>query len=193
MESLGKSVARSGEALSGHTGLVLWGTEGTNGQHSFHQLLHQGTRKVLVDFIASATPMSELDQHHSYLQANCIGQSQALLAGKTLAQAKAELMDAGASEHEAEELAPHKVIQGNRPSNTLVLERLDPNNLGALIALYEHKVYCLGVLWGLNPFDQWGVELGKQLGTAIHPALTGAPIPEQWDGSTQALVKLLMR
>lgn len=193
MESLGKSVNRAGQPLSYHSGLILWGTEGTNGQHSFHQLLHQGTRSVLVDFITCAKPMSPLDSHHSYLQANCLGQSQALLAGKSIAQAKQELLDAGKSEVEAETIAPHKVIPGNRPSNTLVLEQLDPTNLGALIALYEHKVFCLGVLWDLNPFDQWGVELGKQLGSAVYPALTGSQCPEHWDASTRSLVEKLRR
>ncbi|BFM08895.1 glucose-6-phosphate isomerase [Halioxenophilus aromaticivorans] len=191
MESLGKSVDRNGKPLTCDSGLVLWGTEGTNGQHSFHQLLHQGTRSVLVDFIASGKPMSPLDSHHSYLLANCIGQSQALLAGKSLAQAKQELLDAGKPEAEADQIAPHKVIPGNRPSNTLIIEQLDPTNLGALIALYEHKVYCLGVLWGLNPFDQWGVELGKQLGSAVYPALTGNECPAEWDGSTRNLVEKL--
>jgi len=191
MESLGKSVDRDGRPVHYATGLVLWGTEGTNGQHSFHQLLHQGTRKVLVDFIASAKPMSDLDNHHNYLLANCIGQSQALLAGKTLAQAKAELLAAGKSEHEATLVAPHKVIPGNRPSNTLLLNQVNPNSLGALIALYEHKVFSLGVLWNINPFDQWGVELGKQLGSAVYPALTGQPAPDEWDASTRSLVAKL--
>ncbi|WP_317933077.1 glucose-6-phosphate isomerase [Halioxenophilus sp. WMMB6] len=191
MESLGKSVTVSGAPLADDSGLILWGTEGTNGQHSFHQLLHQGTRKVLVDFIACAQPMSVLDNHHTYLLANCIGQGQALLAGKSLAEAKAELLSAGKSPDEADRLAPHKVIPGNRPSNTLILDQLNPHSLGALIALYEHKVYCLGVLWNLNPFDQWGVELGKQLGAAVYPALTGQAIPETWDASTRALTERL--
>ncbi len=191
MESLGKWVDRNGQPLSGNSGLILWGTEGTNGQHSFHQLLHQGTRKVAVDFIASAKPMSSLESHHHYLLANCIGQSQALLAGKSLAQAKQELLDSGKTPEQAEQLAPHKVIPGNRPSNTLLLDSLNPESLGALIALYEHKVFCLGVLWNLNPFDQWGVELGKQLGSAIYPALTGDKTASDWDGSTQALIERL--
>lgn len=191
MESLGKSVDSDGKPLSCDTGLILWGTEGTNGQHSFHQLLHQGTRKALVDFIASAAPMSGLDNHHAYLLANCIGQSQALLAGKSLQQARDELIASGQTPEQAEQLAAHKVIPGNRPSNTLILEAITPASLGALIALYEHKVYCLGVLWGLNPFDQWGVELGKQLGSAIYPALTGDTTPKTWDASTQSLVSRL--
>ncbi|GLS24832.1 glucose-6-phosphate isomerase [Marinibactrum halimedae] len=191
MESLGKQVDRNGQPLKHHTGLVLWGTEGTNGQHSFHQLLHQGTQGVLVDFIGSVKPMSPLDGHHTHLMSNCIAQSQALLTGKSLETATKELLDGGASASDAETLAPHKVIPGNRPSNTLLLEQLNPESLGALIALYEHKVFCLGTLWGLNPYDQWGVELGKQLGAKVYPALTGEPLPENWDGSTKALVELV--
>lgn len=191
MESLGKGVDREGIAVDYQTGLILWGTEGTNGQHSFHQLLHQGTRLVPVDFIASRQPMSELDGQHRHLLACCISQSQALLAGKSLAQAGQELRAKGLGDAEVAALAPHKVIPGNRPSNTLLMENLSPETLGALIALYEHKVYCLSVLWNINAFDQWGVELGKQLGTAIHPAMQSGECPEDWDGSTRQLVKLM--
>lgn len=191
MESLGKRVNHNGNPLDYNSGLILWGTEGTNGQHSFHQLLHQGTRKVLVDFIASIKPMSGLDSHHHYLSANCIGQSQALLAGKSFEQAYEELLESGKTEDEARKIAPHKVIPGNRSSNTLLLEQLTPESLGSLIALYEHKVYCLGVLWDLNPFDQWGVELGKQLGMKIYPALTSGECPDSWDSSTRSLIAKL--
>ncbi|TQV71347.1 glucose-6-phosphate isomerase [Exilibacterium tricleocarpae] len=191
MESLGKSVTRDGVAVDYPTGLILWGTEGTNGQHSFHQLLHQGTRLVPVDFIASAKSMSHLHDQHTHLLACCISQSQALLAGKPLAAAREELRAQGLPAARVDELAPHKVIPGNRPSNTLVLEDLSPTSLGALIALYEHKVYCLSVLWGINAFDQWGVELGKQLGTAIHQAMASGECPDNWDASTRQLVNRL--
>ncbi len=190
MESLGKCVTRAGEAVDYHTGLVLWGTEGTNGQHSFHQLLHQGTRLVPVDFIACRQPMSELDGQHQHLLACCISQSQALLAGKSLSEAQAELRVQGLSETQIDELAAHKVIPGNRPSNTLVLPELSPAALGALIALYEHKVFCLATLWDINAFDQWGVELGKQLGGAVHQALQSGQYPENWDSSTTQLVEM---
>ncbi|MCE2027333.1 glucose-6-phosphate isomerase [Sessilibacter corallicola] len=191
MESLGKRVDRNGNDLTDNSGLILWGTEGTNGQHSFHQLLHQGTRKVLVDFIASIKPTSELETHHHYLMANCIGQSQALLEGKSLAQAKKELLEAGYDQKATDDIAPHKVIPGNRPSNTILMNELSPHSLGSLIALYEHKVYCLGVLWNLNPFDQWGVELGKQLGLKIYPAITSGDCDSGWDSSTKNLIRKL--
>jgi glucose-6-phosphate isomerase len=191
MESLGKSVSSQGKSLTHPTGGIIWGAEGTNGQHSFHQLLHQGTELIPADFIAIKKPMSPLDNHHQLLQACCISQSQALLKGKSLADAEQELRDQGLSEAEIKTLAPHKVVAGNKPSNTLVLEALTPKNLGALIAFYEHKVYTLGVLLDINPFDQWGVELGKQLGTPIHNALSGDDINIRWDSSTKALIKLL--
>jgi len=191
MESLGKSITRHAEPVQHSTGIVLWGTEGTNGQHSFHQLLHQGTQVIPTDFIAIKEPMSKLDEQHTHLLACCISQTQALLKGKTQADAKAELLAQGMSEDEANMLAPHKIVPGNRPSNTLVMDGLTPKNLGALIALYEHKVYSLGVLFDINPFDQWGVELGKQLGGPIHRALTGAEVDSRWDSSTKALIKKL--
>jgi glucose-6-phosphate isomerase len=193
MESLGKSVDRHGKPLDGPSGIVLWGSEGTNGQHSFHQLLHQGTQLIPCDFIAVKTPMSPLLDHHRHLLACCISQSQALLKGKTQADAAAELHRSGLDEVQIKQLAPHKTIPGNRPSNTLVLDRLDPENLGALIALYEHKTYTLGVLLDINPFDQWGVELGKQLGQSIEQALMGGEIPEQWDSSTRGLIERLSK
>ncbi|MBX2809276.1 MAG: glucose-6-phosphate isomerase [Cellvibrionaceae bacterium] len=191
MESLGKSVTRAGDAVDYPTGSVIWGTEGTNGQHSFHQLLHQGTQLIPLDFIAIKQPMSSLEDQHQHLLACCISQSQALLQGKTLAQAQAELQQQGLTEAEVQRLAPHKVIAGNRPSNTLILERLNPKNLGALIAFYEHKVYTTAVLLDINPFDQWGVELGKQLGKPIYQALSQGNIDPAWDGSTQALIAKL--
>lgn len=191
MESLGKSVDRDGKPIDATSGIVLWGSEGTNGQHSFHQLLHQGRQMIPCDFIAVKASMSSLIDHHRHLLACCISQSQALLQGKTQADAAAELRRDGVDEERIKQLAPHKAIPGNRPSNTLVLNRLDPENLGALIALYEHKVYTLGVLLDINPFDQWGVELGKQLGQSIEQALAGKTIPQHWDSSTRELIKLL--
>ncbi len=192
MESLGKSVTRDGHTINYTTGNIIWGTEGTNGQHSFHQLLHQGTLLIPADFLAIKQSMSSLEQQHKHLLACCISQSQALLQGKTLTDAKKELKQQGLSEDAIHILAPHKVISGNKPSNTLIINTLNPNTLGSLIALYEHKVYTLSVLLDINPFDQWGVELGKQLGKPIYHAINTGDINGQWDSSTQALLKKLI-
>ncbi|AWF80135.1 glucose-6-phosphate isomerase [Microbulbifer sp. A4B17] len=192
MESLGKSVDKDGQALGYPSGSVIWGSEGTNGQHSFHQLLHQGTDLIPADFIAVKEPTSELIEQHRWLQACCISQSQALLRGKSLHEARQELEEAGHTHREAHALAPHKVIPGNRSSNTLILEKLDPFHLGSLLALYEHKVYVGGCLLGINPFDQWGVELGKQLSSKIHRAAKGEIPQDDWDSSTRSLMKKLL-
>ncbi|WP_323847119.1 glucose-6-phosphate isomerase [Microbulbifer magnicolonia] len=190
MESLGKSVNREGHALQYPSGSVIWGTEGSNGQHSFHQLLHQGKDLIPADFIAVREPTSELHEQHQWLLACCISQSQALLRGKSLHEARQELEEQGYTHREAHALAPHKVVPGNRPSNTLVLQRLDPYSLGSLLALYEHKVFVGGCLLGINPFDQWGVELGKLLGAQIHAAI-GGEAPPDWDASTRNLLERL--
>ena len=193
MESNGKSVDIDGEPLTENSGPVIWGDIGCNGQHAYHQLLHQGTRFVPVDFIASRSTHNPLAQHHQHLLANCLAQSQALMAGKTLEQAEQELRSDGYSEADVARLARHKVIAGNKPSNTLVMEALTPESLGALIALYEHKVFVQGVIWGLNSFDQWGVELGKTLETQVYQAMTGQAEIEL-DSSTQGLIdRLTMR
>ncbi|AOS97257.1 Glucose-6-phosphate isomerase [Microbulbifer aggregans] len=190
MESLGKGVDRDGHQLPYPTGSVIWGTEGSNGQHSFHQLLHQGTDMIPADFIAIKQPTSELVEQHRWLLACCISQSQALLQGKSQQEAREELEQQGYTHREAHALAPHKAIPGNRPSNTLIVEKLDPYHLGALLALYEHKVFTMGCLLGINPFDQWGVELGKLLGNAVHDAI-GKEAPAEWDGSSRELLARL--
>ncbi len=192
MESLGKSVTRDGHNLHHSSGNIIWGTEGTNGQHSFHQLLHQGTETIPVDFILVKEPMSALKQQHQYLQACCISQSQALLKGKTLADAEKEMRAEGIDENTIRKVAPHKVVKGNKPSNTLIMEALTPENLGALLAFYEHKVFTLGVLLDINPFDQWGVELGKQLSKPIITALETQELSDQWDDSTSSLIQKLL-
>lgn len=189
MESNGKSVTKDGSKVDYPTGAIVWGTEGTNGQHSFHQLLHQGTTKVPIDFIATLHGHDELKHQHRLLFANCVAQSQALLTGRDLEATKAELKSQGFSESDIEFLAPHKVHVGNRPSNTFVLESLTPQTLGALIAAYEHKVYTIGVMLDINSFDQWGVELGKLLGTHVNTAIETTDIPGDWDSSTQNLVR----
>lgn len=193
MESLGKTVCRNGQPLADTSGLVIWGAEGSNGQHSFHQLLHQGSHCVPVDFISTLTSRHNFPEQHRQLFACCISQSQALMQGKSLQQARDELLAQGVTEAEADRLAPHKVIPGNRPSNTLVIDRLTPQALGALIALYEHKVYCLSVLMRINAFDQWGVELGKELGTQIDEALLSGELNPNWDSSTQELLRRFRR
>ncbi len=189
MESNGKSVTRCGDKVDYQTGSIVWGTEGTNGQHSFHQLLHQGTTVAPIDFIATLKAHHPLDHQHKFLFANCIAQSQALLTGRNLATAEAELRSQGASEEEITHLATHKVHPGNRPSSTILMETLTPETLGALISAYEHKVYTLGVLWNINSYDQWGVELGKLLGTHVATAIDTTDVPNDWDSSTQTLVK----
>jgi glucose-6-phosphate isomerase len=192
MESLGKSVTKDGEAINYPTGSIIWGTEGSNGQHSFHQLLHQGTHVIPTDFILVNQPMSSLTQQHRELLACGISQSQALLQGKTLKDATKELQEQGMNKEEIEHLAPHKVVAGNKPSSTIVLDSLNPKNVGTLIAFYEHKVHALGVLLDINPFDQWGVELGKQLAKPIAEALQKNAINAKWDSSTKSLIEKLM-
>lgn len=174
MESNGKHVSRTGEDLPYPTGPVIWGSVGTNGQHSFHQLLHQGTHFIPADFILTLqSHHTDCKEQHRHLLANGLAQSQALMCGKSLETVAAELREQGLSDADINFLAPHKVITGNRPSNIIAMDLLTPGTLGALIALYEHKVYVQSVLWDINPFDQWGVELGKQLSGPIFAALSG--------------------
>ena len=188
MESNGKSVRQDGTPVATDTGPVIWGGVGCNGQHAYHQLLHQGTQLIPADFIVPIVSFNPVSDHHQWLYANCLSQSQALMLGKTRVEAEAELRDKGLSEEEVQKLAPHKVIPGNRPSNTLVVERISPRRLGALVAMYEHKVFVQSVIWGINAFDQWGVELGKELGKGGCDRLTGAEETLADDASTQGLI-----
>jgi glucose-6-phosphate isomerase len=188
MESNGKSVDRDGNALESPSCPVIWGEPGTNGQHAFFQLLHQGTSVIPVDFIAAIHGNGELLEHHRLLLANCIAQSEALMIGKSEAQVHAELRAQGLNSAEIHALTPHKVFAGNRPSNTILLDQLTPKSLGALIALYEQKTFVQGVIWGVNSFDQWGVELGKQLAKTIDSELKSGIVSVAHDGSTQALL-----
>lgn len=188
MESNGKSVRIDGTPVNLATGPVIWGGVGCNGQHAYHQLLHQGTHFIPADFIVPVVSYNPVVDHHQWLYANCLSQSQALMRGKTLAEAQHELRALGLSEAQIQALAPHKVIPGNRPSNTLVIDRINPGRLGALVALYEHKVFVQSVIWGINAFDQWGVELGKELGKDVYEHLTGYDQPEAADSSTQGLI-----
>lgn len=189
MESNGKSVTADGYQVDYHTGPIIWGGVGTNGQHAFHQLLHQGTHFSPCDFIVPMQTHNPIDNFHAILVSNCLSQSQALLQGKSEEEAVAELVATGMSQAEAIVLAPQKVIPGNRPSNTLYFPKAKPATIGALIALYEHKVAAQGFLWGINSFDQWGVELGKQLGNKVLEALETQKIPQDFDGSTNGLVR----
>jgi len=192
MESNGKGVDREGAAVTYDTGPIVWGEPGTNGQHAFYQLIHQGTELVSSDFIAPARSHRPLGDHHEKLLANCLAQTEALMRGKTLAEARAELRAAGASAEAIGALAPHKTFPGDRPSNTILMDRVTPHALGALIAAYEHKIFCQGVIWNVNSFDQWGVELGKALAKAILPEFgplgAARPRAEGHDASTNGLI-----
>ena len=169
MESNGKCIDRDGNQVDYMTQAVIWGEPGTNGQHSFYQLLHQGTRMIPADFLAPVVSHNPLGEHHAMLLANCLAQTEALMLGKTAAEARAELVAQGMSGAALEALLPYKVFPGNRPTNTLLFDKLDPYTLGLLIALYEQKVFVQSVVWNINPFDQWGVELGKQLASKLLP------------------------
>jgi glucose-6-phosphate isomerase len=169
MESEGKSVARDGAPVDRATGAVIWGEPGTNGQHAFFQLLHQGTEIAPIDFLVAATPTQADAHHHDLLLANCLAQGEALMRGRPRAEAEATTAAHGASPAEAARLAPHKTFAGSRPSSTLLYAQLTPRTLGRLIALYEHKTFVEAAIWNINPFDQWGVELGKELASRLAP------------------------
>ena len=192
MESNGKRVDRSGTPVNHSTGPVIWGAAGTNGQHAFFQHLHQGTQVTPADFIVAANAVGSLPGHHDLLLANCIAQSEALLRGKTGDEARAEMRSAGLSAEDAERLSPHRTFPGNRPSNTMVLRKLNPHALGALIAFYEHKVFVQGVIWNINSFDQWGVELGKQLAGNVLGDLRSGRAGNGHDPSTVRLIDYLL-
>jgi glucose-6-phosphate isomerase len=191
MESNGKRVTRAGRPAGGATGPVIWGEPGTNAQHSFFQLLHQGTDVIPVDFIAAARPRERLGDHHALLLANCLAQSEALAFGKTEAEVRAEMAAEGRASEDIERLAPHRTFPGDRPSTIILHRRLDPFALGRLIALYEHKVFVEGAIWDVNSFDQWGVELGKQLATQLIPMVKGDAAPDGKDSSTAGLIARL--
>ena len=193
MESNGKRVTRDGHPVDVPTGPIVWGEPGTNGQHAFYQLLHQGTRLVPCDFLVGAEAHYPLGDQQALLVANCFAQSEALAFGKTGDEARAELRTEGLTGERLEALVPHKVVSGNRPSTTILYPKLDPRTLGMLLALYEHTVFVMGAVWGVNSFDQWGVELGKQLATRIRPELDGDAPVESHDSSTNALINAYKR
>ncbi|MFC0387339.1 glucose-6-phosphate isomerase [Muricoccus vinaceus] len=193
MESLGKRVTLEGAPVSRATGPVVFGEPGTNAQHSFMQLLHQGTTPVPADIVLVATPDHGFDENHRQLLANGLAQAEALLRGRGAEEVRAEMEAKGMAAGAIEALLPHRLFPGDRPSATLVLPRLDANTLGQLVALYEHKVFCLGALWDVNAFDQWGVELGKQLAGALLPELSPGAAAGEHDPSTAALIAELHR
>nr|AFA51151.1 phosphoglucose isomerase [Hyphantria cunea] len=193
MESNGKYVTRSGSQVDYSTGPIVWGEPGTNGQHAFYQLIHQGTRLIPCDFIAPAQTHNPISGgvHHKILPANFLAQTEALMKGKTADEAKAELEQSGMAPEAVAKILPHKVFLGNRPTNSIVVKKVTPFTLGALIALYEHKIFAQGVIWDINSFDQWGVELGKQLAKAIEPELQDSSPVTSHDGSTNGLINFL--
>ena len=193
MESNGKSVTIDGKPVQGASGPVVWGEPGTNGQHAFYQLIHQGTSVIPAEFMIAATGFEpDLRHQHELLIANCLAQSEALMKGRTLAEAKSQLTAKGVSDGEADFLAPHRVFSGNRPSITFVYDQLTPYTLGRLIALYEHRVFVEGVIFRINSFDQWGVELGKELATGLLPVVQGKNAATGHDSSTAGLIRALL-
>ena len=188
MESSGKSVTRDGQTVDYKTGPVIWGRAGTNGQHAFYQLIHQGTRLVPCDFIAPIESQNPVGEHHKILLANYFAQTEALMKGRSEAEAREMLQQAGLNKNEIEERLPHVIFKGNRPSNSILFHKLTPRTLGSLLALYEHKVFVQGVIWDVNSFDQWGVELGKQLAQNILPELESGAEINSHDASTNGLI-----
>lgn len=188
MESNGKYIDRNGEEVTYQTGPILWGEPGTNGQHAFYQLIHQGTKLIPCDFMATAKTHNPLSDHHPKLLANFFAQTEAMMVGKNEEQVTAELKAAGKSDEEIKALLPYKVFKGNIPTNSILMKELTPRTLGALIAMYEHKIFAQGVIWNIFSFDQWGVELGKQLANAILPELVNDAAVTSHDASTNGLI-----
>jgi glucose-6-phosphate isomerase len=188
MESNGKSVDRGGRPVRWQTGPIVWGEPGTNGQHAFYQLIHQGTKLIPCDFIAPAVSHNPLGDHHAILLSNFFAQTEALMKGKTREEVLKELKKAGMSAQDISKVWPYRVFQGNRPTNSILVKKITPRTLGSLIALYEHKIFAQGVIWNIFSFDQWGVELGKQLAKSILPELKDDKAVASHDGSTNGLI-----
>jgi glucose-6-phosphate isomerase len=193
MESNGKSVDRNGDKIDYQTGPIIWGEPGTNGQHAFYQLIHQGTKLIPADFLAPAISLNPIGEHHQILLSNFFAQTEALLNGKTQKEVAAELEKDGRSDKEIQKLLPHKVFEGNRPTNSILFKELTPRVLGSLIAMYEHKIFVQGVIWNIFSFDQWGVELGKQLAKNILPELADDKPVDNHDSSTNGLINAYKR
>jgi len=188
MESNGKSIDRSGNPVNYATGPVIWGEPGTNGQHAFYQLIHQGTLLIPSDFIAPANSHNAIGDHHVKLLSNFFAQTEALLNGKSENEVMVEFMKTSMDEKDVKRLTPYKVFEGNKPTNSFLLKEINPFNLGALIALYEHKIFIQGVIWNVFSFDQWGVELGKQLANKVLPELENNDTISSHDASTNGLI-----
>jgi len=188
MESNGKYVSRSGEKVNYKTGPIIWGEPGTNGQHAFYQLIHQGTHLIPCDFIAPVVSHNPIGDHHQKLLSNFFAQTEALMKGKPLDDVKAEMAKAGKSAEEIDKIAPHRVFEGNRPTNSILVKKITPYTLGMLVAMYEHKIFIQGSIWNIFSFDQWGVELGKVLANGILPELKGNEDVKSHDGSTNGLI-----
>jgi len=188
MESNGKYVSRSGEKVNYSTGPIIWGEPGTNGQHAFYQLIHQGTQLIPCDFIAPAISHNPLGDHHPKLLSNFFAQTEALMKGKSLEEVRSEMNKAGKSVEEIDKIAPHRVFEGNRPTNSILVKQITPYTLGMLIAMYEHKIFVQGAIWNIFSFDQWGVELGKVLANGILPELQNEEEINSHDGSTNGLI-----
>jgi glucose-6-phosphate isomerase len=188
MESNGKYVGRDGKKVNYATGPIIWGEPGTNGQHAFYQLIHQGTHLIPCDFIAPARSHNPIGDHHVKLLSNFFAQTEALMKGKSLSEVEAEMRKAGKSEEEIQRIAPHRVFEGNRPTNSILVKQITPYTLGQLVALYEHKIATQGMIWNIFSFDQWGVELGKVLANGILPELSGDARVESHDSSTNGLI-----
>ncbi len=193
MESNGKNVDRNGKSVDYQTGPIIWGEPGTNGQHAFYQLIHQGTKLIPCDFIAPANSHNPIGDHHKMLLSNFFAQTEALMNGKTLDEVKAELESSGKSKEEIEQLAPFKVFEGNKPTNSILVKKITPKVLGSLLAMYEHKIFVQGIIWNIYSFDQWGVELGKQLANKIYPELQNDWPITNHDSSTNALINQYKR
>ncbi len=192
MESNGKFMCRDGKRVHYKTGPIIWGEAGTNGQHAFYQLIHQGTPIVPADFIMPIHSHYEVgtngNEHHKILLANFLAQTQALMLGKTKDEARAELEQQGLSGDKLEKLLPHKIFEGDRPTTSILFNKLTPHTLGRLIALYEHKIFIQGIIWDINSYDQWGVEYGKQIASRILPQLTNDEVVTNYDSSTNGLI-----
>ena len=188
MESNGKSIDRNGHKINYKTGPIIWGEPGTNGQHAFYQLLHQGTQMIPADFIAAAQSHNSIGEHHNYLMSNFFAQTEALMNGKDYESAYNELITSGKNVNDAKQLAPYKVFEGNKPTTSILVKQITPYTLGSLIALYEHKIFVQGVIWNIFSFDQWGVELGKQLSNKITPELQNNEPVNSHDSSTNGLI-----
>jgi len=191
MESNGKTIRRDGERVDYATGPIIWGEPGTNGQHAFYQLIHQGTELIPADFLAAANSQTPLGDHQTKLLANFLAQTEALAFGKTSDEARTELTEQGLSGPDLAALLPHKLFEGNKPTNSILYPKLTPHMLGRLIALYEHKIFTQGIIWNINSFDQWGVELGKQLAKVVLPELEADSRIESHDSSTNGLINAI--